>query len=190
MLRGMVTPRKQLDSLAESVLHRLLARSQQLVLAESCTAGLISATLARIPGASAVLAGSAVVYQLQTKTAWLQIPAALLEQSGAVSEEVARLMAAQVLQHTPQATLSLSITGHLGPDAPAHLDGIAWVAVADQHGRLSARRLELTGHVPTATGHGRPLTATAATALRRRRQTDAVRQALQLLLEELSFASP
>ncbi len=50
------------------VLKRL---DTKIVFAESCTAGLVSATLARVPGVSAYLCGSAVTYRDEVKTAWV-----------------------------------------------------------------------------------------------------------------------
>jgi len=102
----------------------------KIVFAESCTAGLISATLARTPGASNFHCGSAVVYRLDTKTHWLSVPASMLIDPGAVSEPVAASMAEGALAHTPEADLAVSITGHLGPNAPESQDGLVFVAIA------------------------------------------------------------
>lgn len=112
-------------------LHEQLKRTgHRIVFAESCTAGLIAATLGKIPGISEWLVGSAVVYQLATKTEWLKVGSDVLESSGPVSQVVAEQMALGVLQATPHATISASITGHLGPGAPPEQDGTAWCSVA------------------------------------------------------------
>ncbi len=103
---------------------------QQLVLAESCTAGLAASRLGGVPGISRHFCGSSVVYQEGTKQDWLDISGSLLESQGAVSEPVARQMALNSLQQTGTATLAASITGHLGPGAPAELDGQIFVGVA------------------------------------------------------------
>ncbi len=102
----------------------------KIVFAESCTAGLVSATLARIPGISEHHCGSAVVYRLDTKHRWLDVPEALLLDPGAVSREVAEALARGVLQKTPEADVAAAITGHLGPNAPTEMDGLIWMAVA------------------------------------------------------------
>jgi nicotinamide-nucleotide amidase len=120
----------ELEQTAKRVAQRLARTQTQIVLAESRTGGMVAATLAQIAGISQYLCGSAVVYQEQTKTAWLQIPANLLQQFGAVSPQIAEQMAEQVLRQTPQATLALSITGHLGPHAPPELDGVVYLGVA------------------------------------------------------------
>lgn len=111
----------------------LLRRSgRRLVLAESCTGGLVAATLAQVPGISESLCGSAVVYRNATKSAWLGIEPALLDDPriGPVSAEVTRGLALAVLERTPEADLSAAVTGHLGPNAPPDLDGVVYVAVA------------------------------------------------------------
>ena len=119
---------------AGAVLAALAAAGETLVLAESCTGGLAAASLVAVPGASDRFAGSFVTYQSASKAAWLAVPAALLEDPGPVSREVAAAMAAGVLERTPHATVAAAVTGHLGPDAPPGLDGVAWVAVRRRGG--------------------------------------------------------
>lgn len=116
----------------------------KIVFAESCTAGLASATLAQIPGISAHHCGSAVVYRLDTKHQWLGVSEALLENPGPVSQEVAEAMATGVLRITPEAYLAASITGHLGPNAPEDQDGLVWMAVAHRaSNKVTAKSLIL-----------------------------------------------
>lgn len=112
----------------------------RVVFAESCTAGLVTAALARVPGISEHLCGSAVVYRLDTKSKWLEIPAELLDDPGPVSDVIARLMAERVLAITPEADLAVSVTGHLGPGAPSDLDGVVYIgAVWRDHDPKAAR---------------------------------------------------
>jgi PncC family amidohydrolase len=108
----------------------LAAKDVRVVMAESCTAGLASAALARLPGISQWHCGSAVTYREPTKSAWLDVSASDLQQYSAVSQPVAEQMALGVLAKTPEASYSASVTGHLGPDAPPDLDGVVFVAVA------------------------------------------------------------
>jgi PncC family amidohydrolase len=117
-------------SIAERVARQLAAQGRRLVLAESCTAGLISAQLGRVPGISHWLCGSAVTYRDETKHAWLGVSRAAVAVHSAVSQPVTDAMALGVLQRTPEAHLSLAITGHLGPDAPPGLDGCVHLAVS------------------------------------------------------------
>jgi len=137
----------------EQVVRRLaalLARHRmRVVFAESCTAGLVAASLATVPGISEWLCGSAVTYRDRTKQHWLGVPEALLNDPGAVSEVVARQMAHGVLVHTEEADLAWSITGHLGPDAPGALDGVVFIGAAtrerDGIACRDTRRIALCG---------------------------------------------
>ncbi len=119
-----------LTPLVQEVAAVLKQSRQRVVFAESCTAGLVAASLARVPGISEHLCGSAVVYRLDTKSKWLEIPEALLTDPGPVSEVVASLMAERVLALTPEADFALSITGHFGPSAPRDLDGVVYIGAA------------------------------------------------------------
>ena len=101
------------DPLVVCIQELLKASNQQLVLAESCTAGLAAARLGGVPGISEHFCGSAVVYQEGTKRDWLDIPTSMLTQNGAVSEQVAEQMALGSLDQTNAATLAVSITVYL-----------------------------------------------------------------------------
>src|SRR5580658_9124836 len=105
-----------LEQLIDEIAELLSQLRMRLVFAESCTGGLAAASLARIPGISEFLCGSAVVYRLDTKMRWLEVPESMLIDVGPVSEPVARSMAEGVLAKTPEADLSASVTGHLGPN--------------------------------------------------------------------------
>jgi len=119
---------------AERLANQLQGRNIKIVFAESCTGGLVSAVMARIPGISDLLCGSAVAYRNDTKAKWLGVPEELLLDPGPVSAEVARAMAEAVLRRTPEAAVAASVTGHLGPNAPEEQDGLIWVGVAHQAG--------------------------------------------------------
>jgi PncC family amidohydrolase len=111
---------------------RLLRESRKrIVLAESCTGGSIAANFTLVPGVSEVFCGSMVVYRNDSKTQWLGLDPAMLSdpEKGPVSPQTSQLLARQVLEHTPEADFALAITGHFGPDAPAHLNRRIFVAV-------------------------------------------------------------
>src|SRR5690606_18272372 len=133
-----------LESLAAKLAARLSETQLQLVLAESCTAGLVSAVLGGVPGISKHLCGSAVVYQEATKTAWLGVTTQLLAERGAVSAETAAAMTSGALEKTPHANLAAAVTGHLGPDAPPELDGIVYIAIQRRASPASVRLHRLT----------------------------------------------
>lgn len=117
---------------ARRLVDQLSRRDLRIVFAESCTGGLVAATLTQIPGVSNWLCGSAVTYQEATKQAWLNVPEHDLRQYTAVSEQVTRVMAQQVLAKTPQADFAVAVTGHLGPDAPKDIDGVVFIAAASR----------------------------------------------------------
>ena len=157
----------------------LLSRSRRrIVFAESCTAGLVAASLARLPGISEYLCGSAVVYRLETKSKWLDIPAALLNDPGPVSDVIASLMAERVLALTPEADFAVSITGHLGPNAPNGLDGVVYVGVARRevpHNPGSMRTLTSRHQLPLEQEHVPPIQCSSrGETTRERRQWVAV----------------
>lgn len=131
----------ELEEAARQLAHRLADTGTRLVLAESCTGGLVAATLAAIPGISQWFCGSAVTYRDQTKIDWLGVSAAHIAHFTAVSETLAGEMTTGALQRTREADLAVSVTGHLGPDAPVSLDGVVWLGVARRHaGRIDGSR--------------------------------------------------
>ncbi len=110
---------------------RLLSRQKlRLVLAESCTGGMIASLLTEIPGISRHFCGSAVVYRDLTKISWLGVKKKTLEKFGAVSLEAATEMARGILSKTPEAHIAVAITGYLGPDAPSGGLGRVIIAIA------------------------------------------------------------
>lgn len=103
---------------------RLLRESKRrIVLAESCTGGMVAAWFAGIPGVSEVFCGSMVVYRNDTKSKWLGLDPRMLsdEKIGPVSPQASEQLARKVLSRTPEAHVSVGITGHFGPNAPVEL---------------------------------------------------------------------
>lgn len=128
---------------ARRVARLLQASGHKVVFAESCTGGLVSGALTRVPGISSYHCGGMVVYRNETKRAYLGIPAALLKDPGPVSAKVAELMALGVLEKTPEADVAVSVTGHLGPNAPPLLDGLVFVSLATRtQGRRTKPRVQ------------------------------------------------
>lgn len=105
-----------LDSgdLAEVVAAALTARGETLALAESCTAGRLAAWLGGVPGASAFLMEGAVVYSNAAKVRTCGVSPADLDAHGAVSEPVARQLAAGIRARAGT-TWGIGITGIAGP---------------------------------------------------------------------------
>ncbi len=106
---------KKLSHAALSLNRQLKKNQETLVLAESCTAGLLAALIAETPGASNHFVGSQVVYQNEAKRRWLGVRAKTLQAHSAVSQQVAEEMVHGVLKKTPGASIAAAITGYLGP---------------------------------------------------------------------------
>jgi len=134
----------ELDARCGMLAGLLAEADRRLVLAESCTAGLVAASLGRVPGISRHFCGSLVTYRECAKTSWLGVPPLVLEQHTAASEAVTKLMATGTLVATPEADLAAAVTGHLGPHAPPEQDGLIYVCVAERHvttGEISVAKL-------------------------------------------------
>jgi nicotinamide-nucleotide amidase len=99
---------------AEALLALYRARGLRIVTAESCTGGLIAATLTAIAGSSDVLERGFVTYSNEAKAEMLGVDPAVIAAAGAVSAAVARAMVAGALARSP-AEVALSVTGIAGP---------------------------------------------------------------------------
>lgn len=109
-----MTDLEPLVPLAKELIDLCTERGLKIVTAESCTGGLIVATLTEVAGSSAVVDRGLVTYSNEAKIELLDVPPALIATKGAVSEEVARAMAAGALKRSP-ADLAVSVTGIAGP---------------------------------------------------------------------------
>jgi nicotinamide-nucleotide amidase len=100
---------------AEALLAACRARGVMLATAESCTGGLIAATLTGIAGASDVFDRGFVTYSMEAKHDLLGVPLDLIRAHGVVSEPVAKAMADGALARS-RAAIAVSVTGVAGPD--------------------------------------------------------------------------
>ncbi|WP_439577368.1 CinA family protein [Elioraea sp.] len=99
---------------AEALLALYRAGGLRIVTAESCTGGLIAATLTAIAGSSDVIERGFVTYSNEAKAEMLGVPETLIASAGAVSAEVARAMVEGALARS-LADVALSVTGIAGP---------------------------------------------------------------------------
>lgn len=118
-----------------------------LATAESCTGGMVAASITEIAGSSAVLERGFVTYSNAAKAESLAVPVALIAQHGAVSEEVAGAMAEGALFNS-HAQIAVSITGIAGPgggsaDKPV---GLVWFGLARRGAPVRTER-HLFGHL-------------------------------------------
>ncbi|MCB0215944.1 MAG: CinA family protein [Caldilineae bacterium] len=118
----------------------LRAAGLRLATAESCTGGWLGALLTAAPGSSDYYLGGVVAYANATKVALLGVAPELLAYQGAVSEAVARAMAAG-LRARLEADLAVSITGVAGPGGgtPGKPVGTVWIGLAGPEGSRAAR---------------------------------------------------
>lgn len=105
---------EQLTDLAERIGQALQAKRRLLAVAESCTGGGVSQAVTEIPGSSGWFDCGFVTYSNDAKTELLGIPAALIAQHGAVSEEIAAEMARGACGAS-NADVAVSTTGIAGP---------------------------------------------------------------------------
>ncbi|KJK24533.1 damage-inducible protein CinA [Burkholderiaceae bacterium 16] len=103
-----------LDQLAVQVGISLNEKSLLLATAESCTGGLVAAAITDVSGSSGWFERGFITYSNEAKSTMLGVPAKLIRDHGAVSEEVARAMAEGALLNS-RAQVALSITGVAGP---------------------------------------------------------------------------
>ncbi|MFP5442300.1 MAG: damage-inducible protein CinA [Burkholderiales bacterium RIFCSPHIGHO2_12_FULL_65_48] len=118
----------------------LLKHSHLLATAESCSGGMIAAACTDLAGSSQWFERGFVTYSNAAKVEMLGVPAALIEQEGAVSEAVARAMADGALAHS-QAHVSLAVTGVAGPTGgseakPVGTVWFAWCVGGETHSEM------------------------------------------------------
>ncbi|WP_291278097.1 CinA family protein [Galactobacter sp.] len=102
--------------------------------AESLTAGLVAATIADVPGASGVLQGGVVSYQVEVKAAVLGVSRERLEEYGPVDRIVAQEMAAGA-RRVCGADIGISTTGVAGPEPHGgHAVGTVWIGISSDLG--------------------------------------------------------
>lgn len=134
------------DTLPTKVLRFCLEKDFSIAVAESCTAGLIAATIGDMPGASAIFAEGFVTYSNEAKEKNLGVPHEILVSLGAVSEETARAMAEGVCEKTGS-FIGISATGIAGPGGgtPEKPVGLVYIGVC-VGGKTTVRRCLLHGN--------------------------------------------
>ncbi len=133
------------ESLEQVVLLMLGVRNVTLATAESCTGGLIAQRLTSVPGSSRSFLGGAVAYANALKTGFADVPEEMIEQHGAVSEQVAGALAEGIRKRTG-ADVGIGITGIAGPGGatPSKPVGRVYLALSDAIG-TEVRELNLMG---------------------------------------------
>jgi nicotinamide-nucleotide amidase len=130
-------PQDDLTERASALLDLCRRKGLKLAAAESCTGGLLAATLTEIPGSSDVFERGFVTYSNEAKEAMLGVAPLTLAMLGAVSRETAEAMARGALSHAP-VDLAAAITGIAGPGGAVEGKpvGLVHLAAAARSGRL------------------------------------------------------
>lgn len=126
----------KLNSLTTKIGQLLQEQKLHLVTAESCTGGLVAASITAIPNSSQYFERGFVTYSNVAKQELLGVQASTLETHGAVSEATAREMAEGALQNS-KAEIALAVTGIAGPGGgssqkPVGTVCFAWARVGTQ----------------------------------------------------------
>lgn len=117
-------------SLASDVLVHCRSNGWRIATAESCTGGMVSASLTDIAGSSDVFERGFVTYSNQAKIEMLDVDHKLIKQFGAVSQQVAEKMAFGALVRS-HADIAVSITGVAGPGQSENKpEGLVWFGLS------------------------------------------------------------
>lgn len=132
--------------LVEEVAQALVMRGERMATAESCTGGLVAATLTDLAGSSRWFEGAVVAYDNRVKTGVLHVSETVLAQHGAVSRECVEAMVCGVCRAL-DVPVGVSLSGIAGPgggslDKPVGLVWIAW----RRDGRVWSQRFDFVGN--------------------------------------------
>ena len=110
-------------------------RGLKLVLAESCTGGLLGSRITDVPGSSEYFLGGVVAYAYEAKADLLGVSWETLNTKGAVSRETVLEMARGV-RHRMKAHIAVSVSGIAGPGGgtPEKPVGTTWIGLAAEDG--------------------------------------------------------
>ena len=135
-----------LTTQAADLVNNLIIQGGTISTAESCTGGLLSAAITEIPGSSKVFSYGFVTYANEAKTKLIGVSSELIELYGAVSEQVARAMAAGAMQ-LAKSDVAVAITGIAGPAGGSEQKpvGLVYISIASEHS-TTAKKLLLTGN--------------------------------------------
>ncbi len=137
----------ELDELTGAVATAFSQRGWTLAVAESCTGGLLAASLTDLAGSSQWFERGFVTYSNAAKTACLQVSPSLIESEGAVSEAVARDMVSGA-QISSGVTAAISITGIAGPSGGTPEKPVGTVCFG-----WAMKKSDANNHITTTTAY-------------------------------------
>jgi nicotinamide-nucleotide amidase len=117
------------ETLEEVIVELLAKRNQTLVVAESCTGGLLANRITNVPGASELFLAGYVCYANQAKIDMLNVDPQLIEKHGAVSEQIARALAEHA-RTCARSDYALATTGVAGPGGGSQEKPVGTVYIA------------------------------------------------------------
>jgi len=118
-----------ITALARRVVEENRAAGRKLVVAESCTGGLVAAAITEIPGSSAVLDRAFVTYSNEAKRETLGVAGDVIDAFGAVSIACVYAMAQGALENS-DADVAVAISGIAGPDGGSEQKPVGTVVFA------------------------------------------------------------
>lgn len=122
------------------LVKKLTKKRYTITVAESCTGGLVSATIVNVSGASEVLHSSFVTYANEAKEELVHVSHDTLAQYGAVSEQTAREMCLGCAE-VAKADVGLSTTGIAGPDGGTKDKPVGLVYIGcNLHGQVTVEK--------------------------------------------------
>jgi len=128
-------------------IHGLLIKNKKTIaIAESCTGGLLSSLLTRIPGSSQYFILGVVAYSNKAKETILKIPSSIITKNGAVSKQVAIKMARNI-RKLAKTDFGIGVTGIAGPTGaiPSKPVGTVFIAI-DTKNKKTCKRFHFTGN--------------------------------------------
>lgn len=130
----------------DALFNGLKRRGLMIATAESCTGGLIAATLTNVPGSSAIFDRGFVTYSNEAKMELLKVQEETLQEFGAVSEQTAKEMVQGALQFS-NAQVAVSVTGIAGPDGGTKEKpvGLVYIGVGRENGDIQCHEHHFEG---------------------------------------------
>ncbi|MBQ7846963.1 MAG: CinA family protein [Clostridia bacterium] len=137
MMKDTIKLQEEIKEQATKLVARLNEKGKKITFAESCTGGLLSASLTDVSGSSAVFDGSIVSYANRVKKDFLKVEERVLEDFGAVSARCALQMALGA-RRTFGADIGVSITGIAGPTGGSAEKPVGTVFIGVSHEKSTA----------------------------------------------------
>ena len=116
-------------SLLNNLQQLCIEKGVSVVVAESCTAGLIASKLTTLPGSSSYFNGGVIAYHNKIKTKILGVSQSIIDEKTEVSSEVVNQMAKSVLEKF-DANFAIATTGYAGPAGGTDKNPIGTVFIA------------------------------------------------------------